>query len=211
VVGCTTQALQGAPLDRWSGAEAPTPAAAAAAAAERRWRLQRRWWLVSSGRVHDTGPNPSNFAARKTAKYYFWRNMSTFRPENRPARVGGIDDAVDVRSALHEDQAAIKNRVLAPKPNKLPKKLGRREDVGPTRSLRIGGQKAQPFLPARSGLGGLRRAGDDVSPRRSEQATLGHHHRAITEATKDTALRTHLPPPPPSSQQTTTPSTTSPT
>jgi hypothetical protein len=114
--------------------------------------------------VHDTGPNPSNFAARKTAKYYFWRNMSTFRPENRPARVGGIDDAVDVRSALHEDQAAIKNRVLAPKPNKLPKKLGRREDVGPTRSLRIGGRKAQPFLPARPGLGGLRRAGEDSPP-----------------------------------------------
>jgi hypothetical protein len=75
--------------------------------------------------------------------------------------------------------------------------------VGPTRSLRIGGRKAQPFLPARPGLGGLRRAGEDSPPRRREQATLGHHHRAITEATTDTALRTH-PPPPPSQQTRTT-------
>ena len=76
-------------------------------------------------------PNPSNFAARKTAKYYFWRNMSAFRPENRPARVGGIDDAVDVRSALHDDQATIKNRVLAQQPNKLPTKLANIPDSEP--------------------------------------------------------------------------------
>eukprot|EP01047_Picozoa_sp_COSAG01_P006169 COSAG01_NODE_221_length_21422_cov_48.284294_7_plen_163_part_00 len=51
--------------------------------------------------------------------------MSAFRPENRLARVGGNDDAVDVRSALHEDQATIKKSCICPETEQTSGKIGR--------------------------------------------------------------------------------------
>eukprot|EP01049_Picozoa_sp_SAG25_P006247 SAG25_NODE_461_length_7815_cov_3.109513_1_plen_1444_part_10 len=67
-------------------------------------------------------PDPNSTTAKRAGRYFFFRTMSAYRPENRTRVTGGIDTAPDVRSALHATAGTASKHILDPhKDTSLPK------------------------------------------------------------------------------------------